>query len=794
MLLYSITGASASLDVYVQNQDHKTIKNVSFMCFDLGEEYYEPSGHLHIDNLANGTYQFVVFAELYKDKHFSITITDKNVKLTITLEDNITTQDTVVLQRYRSNRLEDVNTDEIIGSKKNEVTNIEELDASKATNTTRQLFYRSPLTNTIETDGAGIQLGIGGRGLDPHRSSNFNIRQNGYDISADALGYPESYYSPPAEAVQEIEVLRGAASLQYGTQFGGVVNFKLKSGFDKPFSVVSRQTVGSFKLFNSFNSVGGTTKKGVKYYAYYQHKTGDDYRPNAHFSVHNMYGHLELPIGKKVILSVDQTYMTYLSQQPGGLTDDEFYKDPTQSNRTRNWFEVKWYVPSLTLNYFASPKTFISSKFFGLIAERNTVGNLGAITRADDLTSDRNVIQGDFKNVGNETRLIHNYTIKGRNAHLATGFRTYFASNTSTQGYGDNGSDANFDFTDTDNLSSQYTTPNKNHALFLENLFHVGKKFTVTPGVRLEHINTSTEGYYRTRIQDRAGNDIQNYTTQEDLNLPRTFIIAGLGASYKLYDSINTCEIYTNITQNYRSVTFSDIRITNPSLLIDSTIHDEKGYNFDIGIRAEKPGFYDFDVSGFLLHYDDRIGEVQKMVSDPVIGSTTKRFRTNISDAVVYGIELFGQINLIKIFKDSSNTEVNVFVNSALIHAEYIKSNDLTVLGKQIEYAPAVNFKSGLIYKNKKFSGKTQFSYTSEQFSDASNANDHASAVFGIIPAYYIVDLSLAYKVSKIFKIETGINNLTNSSYFTKRASGYPGPGILPASGRNFYLTLQVKL
>ena len=87
--------------------------------------------------------------------------------------------------------------------------------------------------NIWESDGAGVQLGIGGRGLSPNRNSNFNTRQNGYDISADPLGYPESYYSPPLEAIERIEIVRGAASLQYGTQFGGMLNFKFKKGTPK---------------------------------------------------------------------------------------------------------------------------------------------------------------------------------------------------------------------------------------------------------------------------------------------------------------------------------------------------------------------------------------------------------------------------------------------------------------------------------------------------------------------------------------------------------------------------------
>ena len=91
---------------------------------------------------------------------------------------------------------------------------------------------------------------IGGRGLDPNRTSNFNTRQNGYDISADVLGYPESYYSPPAELIKEIQIVRGAASLQYGTQFGGLVNFKLKEPSSyKEIDIKTRNTIGSNNLY-----------------------------------------------------------------------------------------------------------------------------------------------------------------------------------------------------------------------------------------------------------------------------------------------------------------------------------------------------------------------------------------------------------------------------------------------------------------------------------------------------------------------------------------------------------------
>src|SRR5690606_32968128 len=120
-------------------------------------------------------------------------------------------------------------------------------------------------------------------GLSPKRTSEFNTRLNGYDLSADALGYPESYYTPPMEGLDRIEVVRGAASLQYGTQFGGMINFAMKRGpEDRRAQLVSRQTSGSHGFFNSFNSLGGELGP-ANYYAFYHHKRGEDFRPNSAF-------------------------------------------------------------------------------------------------------------------------------------------------------------------------------------------------------------------------------------------------------------------------------------------------------------------------------------------------------------------------------------------------------------------------------------------------------------------------------------------------------------------------------
>ena len=164
------------------------------------------------------------------------------------------------IREFQLQRLKDVEGTSIYAGKKTEVILVEQSMANLASNNARQIYNQISGLNIYQNDDAGIQLHIGGRGLDPNRTSNFNTRQNSYDISADVLGYPESYYTPPAESIREIQIIRGAASLQYGTQFGGLINFVLKEPPVKKIEMITRNTVGSNNLFTNFTSFGGKRK------------------------------------------------------------------------------------------------------------------------------------------------------------------------------------------------------------------------------------------------------------------------------------------------------------------------------------------------------------------------------------------------------------------------------------------------------------------------------------------------------------------------------------------------------
>ena len=690
-------------------------------------------------------------------------------------------------------RLRSVEGSSIYEAKKTEVIVLKDLVANLSTNNSRQIFSKVPGLNIWENDGAGLQLGIGARGLDPNRTSNFNVRQNGYDISADALGYPESYYTPPTEAIDRIEVVRGAASLQYGTQFGGLLNFVMKKGpKDKPFELTSRQTVGSFGLLNSFNSVGGTKGK-VSYYTFFQHKQGDGWRPNSGFNLNMGYASVTYSPSDRFSLTTDFTKMHYLAQQPGGLTDTEFETDPSLSKRDRNWFQVDWNLFAVTLDYTLSDTWKINSRTFGLLGGRDALGNLGRIDRPDDL-GPRDLFADDFRNIGNETRLLHHYVVGGRTSVFLAGIRYYHGLTLRSQGNASSGDDADFRFNDPRFLEgSDYDFNGNNVSLFAENIFNITDKFSVTPGIRFERIQTKANGYYRRTVKipdPETGIAVDSaYKEFEDKDRVRSFVIAGLGLSYK---SNEVLEFYSNFSQNYRAINFNDIRVVNSNLKVDEDIQDERGYNLDLGVRGGKDGIFNFDLSLFFLKYEKRIGTILQSEGYPTFHSY--RYRTNIGDSRHLGIEAFAQVDLLKIAGAKGKSSLLFFGNIALIDAEYTSSGEKLVAGNKVELVPDYIFKSGLTWSWKNLQTTLLGSYTSQQFSDASNASDPTpNAVEGPIPAYYVVDFSIKYAY-RFLTFEGSINNVTNNMYFTRRATGYPGPGIIPSDARGFFVTVQARI
>ncbi|MEL7833672.1 TonB-dependent receptor [Fodinibius sp. Rm-B-1B1-1] len=758
----------------------------------------DAEGTYHISDISPGQYQLIAYFPGKRTKTKHIEIADGDLEQDIQLVGFESTMSEVVVGGATAptngiTRLQSVEGVTINESKKNEVLVLDDMVVNKATNNTRQVYAKVPGLNIWQSGDAGIQTSVGGRGLSPKRNSNFNTRQNGYDIAADALGYPESYYTPPVQALKRIEIIRGAASLQYGTQFGGMLNFKFKDGPEnEPFQLNTNQSYGSFGLFNSFNSIGGSTGD-VGYYGFYQYKTSNGWRPNSQLDQHTAYASFDLELSPNLAITPEYTHMYYLAQQPGGLTDTQFRDDPSQSNRERNWFKVNWNVFALDATYTFTSKTRINSRFFGLLAGRDALGNLQRIDRLDT-GGERDLLKDDFQNWGNETRLIHRYNFLNGISVFLAGTRFYNGYTHRRQGNGPDGSDPVFNYLSPDNLTgSDFDLPSQNRSVFVENIFNITPNFSITPGLRFEYIKTEAKGYYRNTIRDLAGNTLVDERITENRSRERSFLLFGIGSSYRPNPSI---EIYGNFSQNYRAMNFNDIRVDVGNLEVNPDIQDERGFNADLGIRGQVNDLFQYDITAFHLSYEDRIGTVLRTEPNPKFNNLvdrTFRYRTNIADAKIYGIESFAEFDILSLFERDPKAKLSLFTNLALIHATYTDSDEPGIEGNDVELVPPMNFKTGLTFAQHGFEVSYQFSYVAKHYSDASNARRTPTAIEGIIPSYKVMDLSAKYSYNR-FTFEGGVNNLMDEKYFTRRATGYPGPGIIPAKVRNFYISVGIQI
>lgn len=667
----------------------------------------------------------------------------------------------------------------IYAGKKTEIILVDSLDANKAINNTRQILGRIPGLNIVETESAGFTAnGIATRGLNPIQSIEMNTRQNGYNISADIYGYNESYYLPPMEAVSRIEMVRGAASLQFGSQFGGLVNYVIKDAPNKPLEFTSSQTIGSFGMFNSFNSVGGTYKK-ISYYGYLQYRNMDGYRPNSQQWQFSGFGKIQYKQSEKVNVGVEYSLLRNRLQMPGGLTDSLFNADPKASTRTRNWLRSPWNIISAYANFKPSENTTITFKTTYLFSHRSLVwrnedGGPSALDLIDSSTNafvPREVGKEDMNNSTSELRFAHSYKSGEQKSTLAGGVRYCYAW-FKRKGGGEGTTNSDFDLSITGDWGYNLDFTTTNIAPFVENIFRIGNKFTITPGVRFEFLKSTAKGY---KIKD----DIK-LTTNQSRN--RYFPLFGAGMEFKITNNTN---IYGNFSQAYRPIDYSQLEPLGVVSRIDPNLKDAYGYNVDFGYRGTVKNYLNFDIGVFYMAYDNRIGLVLKTDS---LGQEYT-LRSNIANSVHQGIESYIEFNILKCFDQSSKYGLSLFNSFAYIDAKYTGGE---FKGKRVEAAANTINRVGLIFNSNYLSATFQVNSVGDAYGDASNIKVSEDPIAGYIPAYTVLDLCANFKY-KNYAIKLGSNNLTDKAYFTRRTDEYPGPGIIPSVGRSFYIGLNVK-
>lgn len=669
---------------------------------------------------------------------------------------------------------------------KSEVVQISGLAANLSEKSARQIFAEVPGIFVYDMDGSGNQVNVSARGLDPHRSWEFNVRQNGVPTLSDEYGYPASHYSAPMEAVERVELVRGTAALQYGSQFGGLLNYVIKApDTTRRARGESQSSGGSFGLVSTYNAVGGKIGR-VSYYAYVSLRRSDGYRANGTSTYDAEYLRASLPLSRTLALRTEVARSWYRYQQPGPLTDAMFAADAQRATRSRNWYSPDIIVPSATLTWTPSPSTRSTLVLSGVFGTRSSVAVGGFATAADTATSagvwsTRQVDIDRYDTRTLEWRLQHDAHLGSTPVAFSGGVA--LADNDTRrrqQGIGSRGRDYDLTIAPGTDFRRDLHYRTRNLAAYAEGEIAVTPRWTVVPGVRIERGTTHMTG--RLAYYDPAN------TPRE---IAHRFPLFGVRSSLKLGDD---AEWYGGASQAYRPMILKDVLPEAVTERTDANLRDARGWTVESGVRGSARRV-SYDVGGFVMRYANRFGMLT--VADST--GTPYTYKTNVGTARTLGLEARASLPL----GMTRRASWRAYSSLSLMHAEYVKGSVISagtnagIRGNEVESVPRVIARGGLSAYGTAFGSSVnatlQVSHVSRTFADALNTVvSSATGAVGVVPAYTLLDLNASYALTSHVQLSSGANNLLDRQYFTKRPQFYPGPGVWPSDGRSLQVSLRL--
>ncbi len=670
----------------------------------------------------------------------------------------------------------------IVGGTKSEVISLQGMATNLPEKTGRSLFAKIPSAFVYDMDGSGNQINLSVRGLDGHRSWEFNVRQDGVMINTDSYGYPASHYSMPMEAVEQIELVRGTAALQYGHQFGGMLNYVLKKpDLNKKFSLENISSAGSFGLMSNYTSVGGTIGK-FSYQAYYQKRVSDGYREGADSESDAQHVEVSYQISDRLKAKAELSRSIFLYRIPGPLTDEQFAQDPTQATRTRNYYSPEIWVPAITLEGKLAEHTSFSLVGSGIFGQRSSVtfdalANVpDTINSATSAYAARNVDIDNYHTRTIEARILHGYQLGSVRNDLAISLR-YFNNSFDRRQRGKGTTGTDYDLTVIGEFPRDVNLKSVSIAASVENQFHLNERFSVSPGLRFEKGNskmTGTISYVE--------------TAQVPQEIEYNFVSLGVNANYQISP---TNRIYGGISQANRPVIFQDIIPGSPLATISPDLTHSFGYNSEVGWEINPQESMHLNATLFYTFIGGRIGNI--LIEQD--GATLTQ-KNNIGDSGTAGLELLWDWEFLR----KKQFTLSFYTSSSWMKAEYLNGNvastegNKDVTGNSVEAVPEWISRNGLTATHGAIQLVLQHQYVSESFADALNTiTPPASGAVGLIPSYHVWDLQGVYNY-KSLTLRASFQNLFDHSYFTKRPQMYPGAGIWTSDGRSLIVSIGFKI
>lgn len=618
--------------------------------------------------------------------------------------------------------------------------------AESGARTLDETLRQVPGVTVLDESGTGVLPNIGVRGLNPLRSEQVLLLQDGIPMTLAPYGQTGASLFPlTLNAVESVDVARGGVAVHYGpNNVGGVINFVTKRIPVKP-SFTLKEAVSFAKngriLSDTYARAGGFITESLGLQVQANVIDGQGERAHSDTSVQNLTLDANwFPNNTTEIKAGLQRYKTR-NELPGALTPRAYEQDRTQSTRPFDRFDGDTTRAYANYTHQFGDGAELSWSNFGHRSLRTFA--FGNASNADAASTQRLSSPREFLVYGTEPRL--SFNIDGPvKQKIMLGIR-YMREEVDYKVDSTNLASGAY------SLTRDWRFENDAYATYVSDTFSLlNGKLKITPGVRHEDVRLS----YR-----------NNATGVQTRNATKDWL-PGLDVGYQANSDVF---LFANAHKSLRPVQFTQITF-------GGDLAAERAKNIEAGARWAVTPELDLALTGFRFQFDNKLEFVNATVGFRNLGQARHQgaeLEMKWRPQAVRGLE----------FK-TAYTQVDTEQQSG------------SFKGNKLPYAPRHQLALDTTYRSEGWTWSLNGHYQSEMFSDGANTvAENASGSVGRIPSYWLWNAQVGYAFKwngTRMKAGLALNNLFNRDYYF-RGVDY-SQGRMPQPGRAVLASLQMDL
>jgi Fe(3+) dicitrate transport protein len=288
---------------------------------------------------------------------------------------------------------------------------------------------------------------------------------------------------------------------------------------------------------------------------------------------------------------------------------------------------------------------------------------------------------------------------------------------------------------------------------FIQDRIHLLENLIVTPGLRFEHFDYERD---IRRIRSIDTSLVANHSLNE--------LIPGIGINYNFTDNLT---IFAGTHRGFAPPRTKDA-ITNEGTSLD--LAAELSWNYELGLRSSLTNSLYLEVTAYMLDFSNQVIPVSESSGGLGFGLI------NGGQTMHRGIEFSFMADIGRALE--TDYSIVYSLNSTFSDAYFNSDrfigggdNPVNIKNNRLPYAPEYTISSMIQFKMPFGIGANlSATYVSKQFTDELNTiNTSTDGTIGIMPEYYIIDLTLLYALNERSDIFVSFKNLTDERYIASR-------------------------